>query len=47
MSEGLEHVALHNSTALMSEDLMKSFMRTAGGSTEDIQFAPTHSHSRL
>ena len=46
VSEGLEHVALHNSTALMSEDLVKSFMMTSGGNA-DVQFAPMHSHSRL
>lgn len=45
VSEGLEHVALHNSTALMSEDLVKSFMMS-GGNTE-IQFAPLQPYSRL
>ncbi|KAL3771219.1 hypothetical protein ACHAW5_007521 [Stephanodiscus triporus] len=44
VSEGLEHVALHNSTALMSEDLVKSFMMKGGGA---IHFEPLHSHSRL
>lgn len=45
VAEGLEHVALHNSTALMSEDLVKSFM-ISGGAAE-AQFAPLHAHSRL
>jgi len=44
VSEGLEHVALHNSTALMSEDLVKSFMMTGGAAPH---FAPLHSHSNL
>jgi delta(3,5)-delta(2,4)-dienoyl-CoA isomerase len=44
VSEGLEHVALHNSTALMSEDLVKSFMMKGGAATH---FEPLHSHSRL
>jgi delta(3,5)-delta(2,4)-dienoyl-CoA isomerase len=44
ISEGLEHVALHNSTALMSEDLVKSFMVTGGAATH---FAPLRSHSHL
>ena len=50
VKEGLEHIALHNSTALMSEDLVKSFMmsrgRGRGGSTE-VQFSPMLAHSRL
>ena len=45
VAEGLEHVALHNSTALMSDDLIKSFMITGG--TGDVNFAPLQSHSRL
>ena len=44
--EGLEHIALQNSTALMSEDLVKSFMMSGAGAA-DIQFAPMQSHSRL
>ena len=44
--EGLDHVALTNSAALMSDDLVKSFMMTsgAGGAAE---FAPLQPHSRL
>lgn len=45
VSEGLEHVALHNSTALMSDDMIKSFMITGGAG--DVIFAPLQSHSRL
>mmetsp|Transcript_8807 Transcript_8807/g.21393 ORF Transcript_8807/g.21393 Transcript_8807/m.21393 type:complete len:309 (+) Transcript_8807:219-1145(+) len=45
IAEGLEHVALHNSTALMSEDLVKSFLMSRGAA--DAQFAPLQSHSRL
>ncbi|KAL7545024.1 hypothetical protein ACHAWF_008396 [Thalassiosira exigua] len=45
VAEGLEHVALHNSTALMSEDLVKSFMASRGA--DDVQFAPLLSHSKL
>jgi enoyl-CoA hydratase/carnithine racemase len=44
VSEGLEHIALHNSTALMSEDLVKSFMMTGGTAP---RFAPLCPHSRL
>ena len=46
VAEGLENIALQNSTALMSEDLMKSFMRTTGG-VADVQFASLEAHSRL
>ncbi|KAL7527502.1 hypothetical protein ACHAXR_001991, partial [Thalassiosira sp. AJA248-18] len=46
VAEGLEHIALQNSSALMSEDLVKSFMMS-GGSADDIQFAPMHPYSRL
>mmetsp|Transcript_20294 Transcript_20294/g.44120 ORF Transcript_20294/g.44120 Transcript_20294/m.44120 type:complete len:313 (-) Transcript_20294:129-1067(-) len=46
VAEGLEHIALHNSTALMSEDLVKSFMMS-GGASDNIQFAPLQSYSRL
>ena len=46
VQEGLEHIALQNSTALMSEDLVKSFMMSGAGAA-DIQFAPMQSHSRL
>ena len=45
VAEGLEHIALHNSTALMSEDLIKSFMITGGA--DDVNFAPLQSHSHL
>ena len=46
VAEGLEHVALQNSTALMSEDLVKSFVGMSGGESE-IQFSPMQAHSRL
>lgn len=45
VAEGLEHIALHNSTALTSEDLMKSFMITGGA--DDVNFAPLQAHSYL
>lgn len=44
--EGLDHVALTNSAALMSEDLVKSFMMTSGGRGA-AEFAPLQPHSRL
>ena len=43
--DGLEHIALQNSSALMSEDFRKSFIMI-GGAT-DVQFSPLKSHSRL
>lgn len=45
VQEGLEHIALQNSSALMSEDLMKAFLRR-GGDLE-AQFAPLAAYSRL
>lgn len=45
VSDGLEHVALHNSTALMSDDLIKSFMSRGGGGVPE--FTPLNSHARL
>ena len=45
VDEGLSHIALQNSSALMSEDLAKSFMMAGG--QPDAQFAPIPSHSRL
>jgi len=53
VKEGLEHIALHNSTALMSEDLVKSFMMSrgggggGGGGSAEVQFSPMLAHSRL
>ena len=44
--EGLDHVALTNSAALMSDDLVKSFMMTSGAG-EAAEFAPLQPHSRL
>ncbi|KAL7465166.1 hypothetical protein ACHAXS_005496 [Conticribra weissflogii] len=43
--EGLKHIALQNSSALMSEDLMKSFLMSSGAT--DIQFDAMRAHSRL
>ena len=46
IADGLEHIALHNSTALMTEDLVKSFVagsRSAGS----VDFDPLPKHSRL
>ena len=45
VKEGLDHVALTNSSALMSDDLVKSFMITSGVGT--AEFAPLQPHSRL
>ena len=45
--EGLDHVALMNSSALMSDDLVKSFMMTSSRSGEAAEFAPLQPHSRL
>jgi len=44
--EGLDHVALMNSSALMSDDLVKSFMMT-NRAGEAAKFAPLQPHSRL
>ncbi len=44
--EGLKHIALQNSTALMTEDLTKSFMADKG-TADGTEYAPLHSHSRL
>ena len=46
VSDGLEHVALHNSTALMSDDIVKSFM-SRGGEGGVPEFNPLNSHARL
>ena len=46
VAEGLEHTALQNSVALMSEDLVKSFMMTSGAA-KDTQFDPMQPYSRL
>ena len=44
VSDGLDHIALHNSTALMSDDLKKSFMSRGGGAPD---FDRLTSHARL
>jgi len=44
--EGLDHVAVMNSSALMSDDLVKSFMMTSRAG-EAAEFAPLQPHSRL
>ena len=44
--EGLDHIATMNSSALMSEDLVKSFMISSGAG-ESAEFAPLRQHSRL
>ncbi len=46
VQEGLDHIALTNSAALMSDDLVKSFMMTSGAG-EAAEFAPLQPHSRL
>jgi len=45
VDEGLKHIALQNSSALMSEDVMKSFMMSSGAA--DIAFDAMRAHSRL
>lgn len=44
--EGLDHVAILNSSALMSDDLVKSFIKSSEAG-EVAQFAPLRPHSRL
>lgn len=44
--EGLDHIATMNSSALMSEDLVKSFMISSGAG-DSAEFAPLRQHSRL
>jgi enoyl-CoA hydratase/carnithine racemase len=46
VAEGLEHIALQNSAALMTEDLAKSFMASSG-SLESADFDPLLQHSCL
>ena len=46
VAEGLEHVAWQNSAALMTEDLVKSFI-AGSGSAENVEFEPMLRHSRL
>lgn len=45
VADGLQHIALQNSSALMSEDLAKAF--AISGGAEDVRFAPLRAHSRL
>jgi delta(3,5)-delta(2,4)-dienoyl-CoA isomerase len=54
VNEGLEHVACHNSLALLSEDLVTAFASrspaiasSGGGATEQALFAALLPHSRL
>lgn len=44
VAEGLDHIAMQNATALMTDDLAKSVMAR---STDGVVFAPLSSHSRL
>jgi hypothetical protein len=46
VAEGLEHIALQNSAALMTEDLAKSVMASSG-SLESADFDPLLQHSCL
>lgn len=46
VSEGLQHVALQNSSALMTEDLVKSFLASSG-SADNVEFEPMLRNSRL
>lgn len=46
VAEGLEHIALQNSAALMTDDLVKSFMASSG-SVERADFDPLLQHSCL
>ena len=45
VADGLQHIALQNSSALMSEDLAKAFMVSGGAA--DVRFAPMLAHARL
>lgn len=45
VSDGLHHIALQNSSALMYEDLVKAFMVSGGAA--DVRFAPMLAQSRL
>ena len=46
VAEGLQHIALHNSAALMTEDLVKSFAASSQ-SAESVDFDPLLQHSCL
>ena len=46
VAEGLHHIALQNSAALMTEDLAKSFV-AGNGSADGVSFEPLLQHSRL
>eukprot|EP00804_Cyclotella_cryptica_P008892 CCRYP_013096-RA/>CCRYP_013096-RA protein AED:0.20 eAED:0.20 QI:0/0/0.33/1/0/0/3/139/218 len=46
VAAGLQHIALQNSTALMTEDLAKAFMADKGR-VDGTEFVPLSSHSRL
>ncbi len=47
VKEGLEHIALHNSAALMSNDLLDSFMTASSGNGSPAEFLPMLPHSKL
>lgn len=44
VADGLNHIALQNSVALMTDDLVKSFM---AGSGDSVDFNPLLQNSRL
>ena len=46
VADGLKHIALQNSVALMTDDLVKSFM-AGSGSAEGVDFNPLMQHSCL
>jgi enoyl-CoA hydratase/carnithine racemase len=46
VKDGLEHIASHNAAALMTKDLMDSFMATSSGK-DKADFEPLLMHSKL
>ena len=47
VTEGLEHIAMHNSAALLTDDIMTSFVSASGGGKEKPDFLKLQPHSRL
>lgn len=47
VKEGLEHIALHNSAALTSKDVLDSFMAASSGNGSPAEFQPMLPHSKL
>jgi len=47
VKEGLEHIASHNAAALMTNDLLDSFMASSSGNGETAEFQLMLPHSKL